>query len=158
MYIEFLNLLSDKMKRSRLNLFKVTSMSISVLGILLILATLVIFAYIGISALTTSVSTGVDSGSSYDQIAVLQTGYNNLNEELLNIKPSVDVSSNNNTQFNYYVNVELQLVKTQNAINSAQSALSSGQPSSVVQSRIAAAQNQLEIAKSNFSTLQQMVR
>ncbi len=145
------------MKRSRLNLFKVTSMSISVLGILLILATIVIFAYIGISALTNSVSTGVGSGSSYDQIAVLQTGYNNVSVELLNVKPTVDASSSNKNLFNAYVNTELQLVKTQDAINSAQSALSSGQSNSVVQSRISAAQNQLEIAKSSFSTLQQML-
>ena len=64
------------MKRSRLNLFKATSMSISVLGIILIVATLVLFAYLGINAVTQSISTNVGSGSGYDQLNILKQDYN----------------------------------------------------------------------------------
>ena len=131
-------------------------MSISVLGILLIIATIVVFAYIGISALTSSVSTDIGSGSSYDQLAVLQSGYNNLSGQLLNVKPTVDASSNKNL-YNAYVNAQLQLLKTKTAISTAQSAVTSGKSNSVVQSRISDAQKQLETAKTSFSTLQQML-
>ncbi len=96
------------MKKSRLNLFKVTSMSISVLGILMIIATIVLFAYIGISSVTSSVSTDVGSGSAYDQLAVLKSNYNTLEEQYNNMKTSVDNSNNKNLK-SAYVNADLNL-------------------------------------------------
>src|SRR5665811_1117982 len=113
------------MKRSRLNLFKVTSMSISVLGIIMILATIALFAYIGISALSSSISSDVGSGSAYDQLAVLKTNYNSLEGQFNSLKTDVESSNNQNAK-TAYVNAKLELVKANSAILDVDSALSSG--------------------------------
>jgi len=86
------------MKRSRLNLFKATSMSISVLGIILIVATLVLFAYLGINAVTQSISTNVGSGSGYDQLNILKQDYNSLNNQFSSVQLKVDNSNNQNAK------------------------------------------------------------
>lgn len=144
------------MKRSRLNLFKATSMSISILGIIMILATIVVFAYIGISALSSTVSSDVGSGSAYDQIAVLQSDYSNLSSQYSDVKVQVDKSNNVNlTQA--YTSANLELVKAQSAISDAQSAVSAGKSQSEIKSRIETAQQQLQTAETSLSNLRSMM-
>ena len=63
------------MKRSRLKLFKTTSLTISLIGVILILITIGVIAYIGVSTLTNSVSTTVSSGSAYDQLNQVKSEY-----------------------------------------------------------------------------------
>ncbi|MFY9638073.1 MAG: hypothetical protein WAK14_04615 [Methanobacterium sp.] len=144
------------MKRSRLNLFKVTSMSISVLGILMIIATIILFAYIGISSVTSSISTDVGSGSAYDQLAVLKSNYNTLEGQYNNMKTSVDNSNNKNLK-TAYVNADLELVKANSDISDVDSALASGKSKQEVQKRITAAQAQLDTARSSVSSVKDMI-
>ena len=144
------------MKRSRLNLFKVTSMSISVLGILMIIATIILFAYIGISSVTSSISTDVGSGSAYDQLAVLKSNYNTLEGQYNNMKTSVDNSNNKNLK-TAYVNADLELVKANSDISDVDSALASGKSKQEVQKRITAAQAQLDTARSSLSSVKDMI-
>ncbi len=144
------------MKRSRLNLFKATSMSISVLGIIMILATIAIFAYIGVNALSSSVSSDVGSGTSYDQVAVLKSDYNTLEGQFNNLKADVDKSSNKNVN-TAYVNAKLELVKAKSAISDVESAISSGKSKDEIDKRINVAQAQLQKAKTSFSTVRGML-
>jgi cell division protein FtsB len=144
------------MKKSRLNLFKVTSMSISVLGILMIIATIILFAYIGISSLTSSISSNVGSGSAYDQLSVLKNNYNSLEAQYNTLKISVDDSNNKDIK-TAYSNAELELVKAKSAIADVDSALSSGKSNDEVQKRITAAQAQLDQARASLSSVRGMM-
>ena len=144
------------MKRSRLNLFKATSMSISVLGIILILATIAIVAYMGIYAISKTVSSDVGSGSAYDQIAVLKSDYSTLSNQFDDVKTTVDNSNNDNlkTAFN---NANLELVKAQSAISDADSAVAAGKSQDEIKSRINTAQTQLQTAESSLSNVKKMM-
>jgi hypothetical protein len=82
------------MKRSRLNLFKATSMTISILGIFMILATVGVFAYIGVQGLSSKVTSNVDSGSAYDQLAALKSEYTSLSNQFDAIKTNANKSGN----------------------------------------------------------------
>lgn len=146
----------EKMKRSRLNLFKATSMSISVLGIILIIATLVLFAYIGISSLTSSITTDVGSGSAYDQLAVLKSDYNTLNDQFTSVQQSVDSSNNKNAK-TAFINAKLELVKANSDINDVESALSAGKSKDEVAQRINTAQSQLNTARSSLASVKGMI-
>ncbi len=144
------------MKRSRLNLFKATSMSISVLGILMILATIILFAYIGISALSSSISSDVGSGTAYDQLAVLKSDYNTLEGQFNSLKTDVDNSGKSDIK-TAYANAKLELVKAKSAISDVDSAISSGKSKDEVQKRINAAQVQLDKAKTSLSNVRGMM-
>jgi len=144
------------MKRSRLNLFKATSMSISVLGIILIIATLVLFAYIGISAITSSITTDVGSGSAYDQLAVLKSDYNSLNDQYTSVQQTVDSSNNKNAK-TAFINAKLELVKANSDINDVDSALSAGKSKDEVAQRINTAQSQLNTARSSLASVKGMI-
>jgi hypothetical protein len=146
----------EKMKRSRLNLFKATSMSISVLGIILIIATLVLFAYIGISAVTSSITTDVGSGSAYDQLAVLKSDYNSLNDQYTSVQQTVESSNNQNAK-TAFINAKLELVKANSDINDVESALSAGKSKDEVTQRINTAQTQLNTAKSSLASVKGMI-
>lgn len=145
-----------QMKRSRLNLFKATSMSISVLGILMIIATIVLFAYIGVTSLTSSITSDVGSGSAYDQLAVLKSDYNNLEGQYSSLQTDVDNSGNSNLK-TAFVNAKLELVKAKNAISDVDSAISSGKSKQEVQNRINAAQAQLNKAEQSLSDVRGMM-
>lgn len=144
------------MKRSRLNLFKATSMSISVLGIILIIATVVIFAYIGISSITSSITTNVGSGSAYDQLSVLKSDYNSLNNQYTSVQQTVE-NSNNKDAKTAFTNAKLELVKANSDINDVDSALSAGKSKDEVTKRINAAQDQLNTARNSLASVKQMI-
>jgi hypothetical protein len=142
----------DIMKRSRLNLFKVTSMTISLLGILMIVATIAIFAYIGFEGVSSKVTSNVDTGSAYDQLAALKSEYSSLNNQYSTIKVQASKSANTKVR-NDSVDTELQLVKAQSAITDVESALSTNQPQDVVNDRLDAATTQLRKVKTSLGTL-----
>jgi hypothetical protein len=146
----------EKMKRSRLNLFKATSMSISVLGIILIIATLALFAYFGIYAISNSITTDVGSGSAYDQLAVLKSDYNSLNNQFTSVQQSVDNSNNKNAK-TAFINAKLELVKANSDINDVESALSAGKSKDEVTQRINTAQAQLGTAQTSLSNVKGMI-
>ena len=66
------------MKKSRLNLFKSTSMLISVLGVIMIILMIVLVAYVGFNVVSSSLTGGISSGTQYDQLADLNANYTHL--------------------------------------------------------------------------------
>jgi hypothetical protein len=140
------------MKKSRLNLFKVTSMSISVLGILFIIIAILLIAGLGIYAVTQSVTNDVGSGAGYDQLNTLTTEYDALENQYQGLGTSVYNSKNTNLK-SAYSNAQLQLEDTNTTINNVDSALTTGQSQSEVNSRISAAQAQLLIAQKSLNNV-----
>ena len=53
-------------------------MTISILGIVMILVTLVVVGYLGFQAVSSTISTNVGSGTSYDKIADLNSDFDSL--------------------------------------------------------------------------------
>jgi hypothetical protein len=143
------------MKRSRLNLFKTTSMTISVLGVIMILATIAVFAYLGFLAISSTISSDVGTGSAYDQVAVLRSDYNSLSAQYSNVKIEVNNAGSRDLS-KAYANAELQLIKAQSAITDAESAISSGKSNAEIQNRIKIAKDQLETAKASLNSVRSM--
>lgn len=140
------------MKKSRLRLFKVTSMSISLMGVLMIVATLLIFAYIGIDALSSTISSTVDSGSAYDELVILNNELSTLNVEYETVKADVFRTGNRELQ-REYLDAELELVKAKSALTDVESALSANLPASEVQERIDAAYGQISTARQSLDSI-----
>ncbi|WP_414468281.1 hypothetical protein [Methanobacterium sp. ACI-7] len=140
------------MKRSRLNLFKATSMTISILGIIMILATVGVFAYIGVQGLSSKVSSNVDSGAAYDQLAALKSEYSTLSGQFETVKKQVTKSGNQKVKKEFY-DAQIELVKANSAVGDVESALSSNLPVEEVNRRISTATNQLQIAKTRLNTV-----
>ena len=131
-------------------------MSISVLGILFIIIAILVIAYIGISAVTQSVTTKVGTGSGYDQLNNLTTSYDSLENQYQGLGTSVYNSNNTNLK-SAYANAQLQLENTNTTISNVDSALSTGQPQSEVNKRINAAQAQLLIAQKSLNNVTSMM-
>ena len=99
------------MRKSRLSLFKSTSMLISVLGVIMIIATVAAVAYVGFSVVSSSLTGGISSGTQYDQLAELKTNFSNL-EVQYNETGNKIYMMNNITLEREYVNAQrLQLAK-----------------------------------------------
>ena len=74
------------MRKSRLSLFKSTSMLISVVGIIMIISTIIVVAYVGYSIVSSGITNEISSGTQYDELAELQNQYNNLSIKFDSIK------------------------------------------------------------------------
>ena len=74
------------MRKSRLSLFKSTSMLISVLGVIMIIATVAAVAYVGFSVVSSSLTGGISSGTQYDELADLKSSYSDLVMKFDNVK------------------------------------------------------------------------
>ena len=77
------------MKRSRLRMFKVTSMTISIMGIVLIVATVGILAYLGFESLSSFISADATSSTAHDELVSLKNDYSSLKMEYDNVKRDV---------------------------------------------------------------------
>ncbi len=128
--------------------------------IFVIIAGLIIFitplAYIGISAITSSTTTNVGSGSAYDQLAVLKSDYNNLNDQYTSTQKSVDSSNNKNAK-TAFMNAKVELVKANSDISDVESALSAGKSKDEITQRINTAQTQLNTAKSSLASVKSII-
>ncbi|MBC7112299.1 MULTISPECIES: hypothetical protein [Methanothermobacter] len=133
------------MRRSRINMFKLTSMTISILGILLIIGTVLVFAYIGVDAISEAISGSVDRGSQYDELAKLQSDYSALKVQYDDAKKEV-YRRNNDNLTKTYLNAEIELVKAKSAIDDVNSALVTDKPKEEVDERIKTARYQLQVA------------
>ncbi|HEX3013963.1 MAG TPA: hypothetical protein VHO92_06805 [Methanobacterium sp.] len=140
------------MKRSRLNLFKLTSMTISILGILLLVLFVGVIGYLVVSDVSSKVTSNVGSGSAYDTLASLKTQYSTLNNSYTAIKSQASASSNSKIR-NDSIDAELQLVKAQSSITDLESALSTNQPQDVVNARLKAAIDQLQVTQKSVDTI-----
>lgn len=139
------------MRRSRLNLFKVTSMSISLLGILLIVLFVGIIGYIVVADISQKVTGNVDTGSAYDQLADLKSSYSSLYNDYTLFKAQVSRSGNKKIKKDY-ANAEMELVKANSTITDVESGLSSNPPQSqdVIDDRLNIAINQLQKTKESL--------
>jgi hypothetical protein len=139
---------TSKMVRNGLIIFVV------LLGLIIFVAP---FAYFGFLSMTSSsITSNVGSGSDYDQLAVLKSGYNSLNAQFDSVQQSVDSSNNKNAK-TAFINAKLELVKANSDINDVDSALSAGKSSDEVTQRINTAQAQLNQAKSSLSSVKAMI-
>lgn len=140
------------MKRSRLKLFKTTSLTISLIGVILILISIGVIAYIGVSGLTNSVSTTVNSGSSYDQLNQLKSEYSNVSEQYLSINDKVSSSSDQNLKTRYNEG-KIKLSEANTTLSTIESMINNGKPDNEIQTQVKSAKENLEYVKSNYSNL-----
>ncbi|MBE6512417.1 MAG: hypothetical protein E7Z75_04655 [Methanobrevibacter olleyae] len=140
------------MRKSRLGLFKSTSMLISVLGVIMIIATVAAVAYVGFSVVSSSLTGGISSGTQYDQLAELKTNFSNL-EVQYNETGNKIYMMNNITLEREYVNAQVELVRVKNDISDVESALSMGKPASEVDKRLKLAKDDLKIAQEAYNSL-----
>ncbi|MBF4467920.1 MAG: hypothetical protein ISP01_00805 [Methanobrevibacter arboriphilus] len=140
------------MKKSRLNLFKSTSMLISVLGVLMIVSTIIIAAYIGFSIISSEITSGVSSGSQYEELASLKANYTEL-ESKFNSTKQVIFAGSDNTKEQAYIDAELELIRANSAISDVESALKAGKSSSDVDARIKIAKEKMTIANQAYNNL-----
>lgn len=140
------------MRKSRLNLFKSTSMLISVLGVIMIIATVAAIAYVGFSLVSSSLTGGISSGTQYDQLAELKSNFTDL-ETMYNDTGNKIYAMNNITLEREFVNAQVELVRVQNDISDVESALSMGKPASEVDKRLQQAKDDLKIAQEAYNSL-----
>ncbi len=140
------------MKKSRLNLFKSTSMLISVLGVIMIVATVAAVAYVGFSVVSSNLTGGISSGTQYDQLAELKTNYTNL-EVQFNETGNKIYMMDNITLEREFVNAKVELVRVQNDISDVDSALSMGKPATEVDDRLKQTREDLKVAQEAYNSL-----
>ena len=140
------------MRKSRLNLFKSTSMLISVLGVIMIIATVAAIAYVGFSLVSSSLTGGISSGTQYDHLAELKSNCSDL-EALYNDTGNKIYAMDNITLEREFVNAQVELVRVQNDISDVESALSMGKPASEVDERLQQAKDDLKIAQEAYNSL-----
>ena len=140
------------MKKSRLGLFKSTSMLISVLGVLMIAITIIAIAYVGFSLVSSNLTGGISSGTQYDQLAELKSNCSNL-ESQFNMTGTKIYAMDNITLEREFVNAQVELIRVQNDLDSVESALSSHQPASEVDKRIQESKDDLKIAQEAYNSL-----
>ena len=140
------------MRKSRLNLFKSTSMLISVLGVIMIVATVAAIAYVGFSLVSSNLTGGISSGTQYDQLAELKSNYSNL-EVQFNETGNKIYMMDNITLEREFVNAQVELVRVKNDLSDVESALSIGKPASEVDKRLQQTREDLKIAQEAYNTL-----
>ncbi len=127
-------------------------MLISVLGVIMIIATVAAVAYVGFSVVSSSLTGGISSGTQYDQLAELKNNYTNL-EVQYNETGNKIYMMNNIPLEREYVNAQVELVRVKNDISNVESALSMGKTASEVDKRLQLAKDDLKIAQEAYNTL-----
>ena len=140
------------MRKSRLNLFKSTSMLISVLGVIMIVATIAAVAYVGFSIVSSNLTGGISSGTQYDQLAELKSNLSSL-EAQFNETGNKIYMMDNITLEREFVNAKVELVRVQNDVSDVESALSMSKPASEVDERLKQAKEDLKIAQEAYNSL-----
>ena len=139
------------MRKSRLSLFKSTSMLISVVGIVMIIATIIVVAYVGFSVVNESITDEISSGNQYDDLADLKKQYSDLESKFDSVKSTYYSGNTNDIQ--KYNDARLELSRASSAIDNVQSALDANKPSNEVDSRIEFAKEKLATARQAFENL-----
>ena len=139
------------MRKSRLSLFKSTSMLISVVGIIMIVATIIVVAYVGFSVVNESITDQISSGNQYDDLANLRSQYGDLESKFDSVKSTY--YSGGQDKIQKYNDARLELSRAKSAIDNVQSALDANKPSNEVDSRITFAIQKLFDARMAFDNL-----
>lgn len=140
------------MRRSRLSLFRLTSTSLAIVGLVMIIATVVVFGYIGIDTISSAVSSGVDNGAAYDELALLNSEYQSLSADYTTLKAEIH-EKDDDDEMKAYIKADMELVKAKSAIEDVESALSIGKSTDEVNERLKKAKEQLKIAKQKYSNV-----
>ncbi|WP_296789596.1 hypothetical protein [uncultured Methanobrevibacter sp.] len=139
------------MRKSRLSLFKSTSMLISVVGIIMVIATIIVVAYVGYSMVSSGITNEISSGTQYDELAELKASYSNLSVKFDSIKSTYYAGSADDIKV--YNEAKIELSRASAAIENVQSALDADKPSNEVDSRIEFAKQKLDAANKAYNTL-----
>lgn len=139
------------MRKSRLSLFKSTSMLISVVGVIMIVATIIVVAYVGYSVVSSGITNEISSGTQYDELAELKASYDNLSVKFDSVKGTYYAGDTNDIQT--YNDAKLELTRANSAIENVQSALDAGKSSNEVDSRIEFAKEKLKVANDAYNSL-----
>lgn len=139
------------MRKSRLNLFKSTSMLISIVGIISIIFLIVLVGFSGYSIVNKSITDQISSGNQYDDLAQLKTKYSNLESQFDSVKSTFYSGGSDDVQ--KYNDARLELSRAQSAIDNVQSGLDANKPSNEIDSRITFANQKLADAQHAFDNL-----
>ena len=139
------------MRKSRLKLFKSTSMMISVIGIIMIISTIIVVAYVGFSVVNESITNGISSGNQYDELAELKSEYSDLEAKFDSVKSTY--YQGDSSSIKKYNDARLELSRAASAIDNVESALDAGKPSNEVDSRIEFAKEKLQTAREAYENL-----
>ena len=139
------------MRKSRLSLFKSTSMLISVVGIIMIISTIIVVAYVGYSIVSNGITIEISSGTQYDELAELRSSYNNLSVKFDSVKATYYAGGPDDVKV--YNDAKIELSRADSAIQNVQSALDAGKPSNEVDSRIEFAKEKLKTANQAYNEL-----
>ncbi|WP_407423758.1 hypothetical protein [Methanobrevibacter sp.] len=139
------------MRKSRLSLFKSTSMLISVVGIIMVVSTIIVVAYVGYSMVSEGITDEISSGTQYDELAQLKSSYSDLAIKFDSIKSSY--YGGGKDQIQVYNDAKIELSRADAAIQNVQSALDAGKPSNEVDSRIDFAKQKLDAANNAYNNL-----
>ena len=118
------------MRKSRLSVFKSTSMLISVVGIIMIVSTIIVVAYVGYSMVSEGITDEISSGTQYDELADLKSSYSDLVMKFDNVKSTYYAGGASEVKI--YNDARLELSRANSAIENVQSALDAGKPSNEV--------------------------
>ncbi len=126
-------------------------MLISVVGIIMIIATIIVVAYVGYSIVSTGITNEISSGTQYDELAELKASYDDLSVKFDSIKSTYYAGGSDNVKV--YNDAKLELTRANSAIENVQSALDAGKPSNEVDSRIDFAKEKLKTASQAYNEL-----
>ncbi|MCI5867782.1 MAG: hypothetical protein SOZ23_06545 [Methanosphaera sp.] len=142
------------MKRSRLKLFKTTSLTISLIAIILIVVSIGVVAYIGVTDLSSSVTHTVNSGSAYESLNQIKADYGNLSKQYdeldkqLGTKPDIEVKSQFNTG-------KIKLSEVNQSITEIEGDISKGESEENINKQLDQAKEELKSARETYSQLTQ---
>ena len=139
------------MRKSRLSIFKSTSMMISVVGIVMVIATIIVVAYVGYSMVSSGITNEISSGNQYDELAELKSSYDELAVKFDSVKSTYYAGGPD--QVKVYNDAKLELTRANSAIENVQSALDAEKPSNDVDSRITFAKEKLKAAEDAYNNL-----
>ena len=123
------------MKKSRLKLFKTTSLTISLLGIILILLTVGVIGYVAVAGLTDSVSSTVNSGSAYDQLDQVKAQYNDINKKYTDLDKKLGTSPDPSVKTTFNTGKVI-LNEVGESLSSIQNDISNGKSESYIQTKL----------------------
>lgn len=127
-------------------------MLISILGVLLIVSTAIIAAYIGISIISSGISSEISSGDQYDELAALKSNYSDLESKFNSKKPTA-YSNSSKLSEEEFVNGELELLRAKSAIDDVESALKANKPAEEIDNRLKIAKDKLIVASRAYNNL-----
>ncbi len=140
------------MKRSRLKLFKTTSLTISLIGVVLILLTIGVIGYVAVSGLSNSVSTTVSSGSAYDQLDQVKTQYDETNNKYTELNKKLGTNPDPSIKTTYNTG-KVKLSECNQLIISLQNDINNGKPDEDIQNKLNQTKNKLKEANDIYDQI-----